>query len=175
MVPYLSVLSHCRLWFMDKGIQTKLALFLRAKCNHEWWSSVFSVGLLVCFEIGSLSKGVFERRTSNGSDVFFILKHLDATKFVFVSVFTIIEAICPKIWVIVYKTTVQKKGYFWLTWVAQKRLRLSSLIAPQSRKILQTFKRREQELVNQIPPTTTATTITQMSVKFRDFVELYLR
>ena len=33
-----------------------------------------------------------------GSGVFFILKHLNATKFVFLSVFTIIEAICPKIW-----------------------------------------------------------------------------
>ena len=32
------------------------------------------------------------------SGVFFILKHLNATKFVFLSVFTIIEAICPKIW-----------------------------------------------------------------------------
>ena len=32
------------------------------------------------------------------------------------------------------------------------------------------FKRRGQELVNQIPSTTTTTT--QTSVKFRDFVEL---
>ena len=48
---------------------------------------------------GSLSKGVFELRTSNGSDIFSILKHLDATKFAFLSVFTIIEAICPNIWV----------------------------------------------------------------------------
>ena len=47
--------------------------------------------------VGSLRNGVFERRTSTGSDVFFILKHLDATKFVFLSVFTIIETICPKI------------------------------------------------------------------------------
>ena len=36
--------------------------------------------------IGSLSKGVFERRTSTESEVFFILKHLDAPKFVFLSV-----------------------------------------------------------------------------------------
>ena len=52
--------------------------------------------------LGSLSKGqskgVFERRTLTGSEVFFILKHIDATKFVFLSVFTIIETICPKIW-----------------------------------------------------------------------------
>ena len=45
---------------------------------------------------GALSKGIFERRTSTGSEVFFILKHLDAPKFVFLSVVTIIETICPK-------------------------------------------------------------------------------
>ena len=43
-------------------------------------------------------KGVFERRTSTGSEVFFILKHLDAPKFVFLSVLTIIETSCPKRW-----------------------------------------------------------------------------
>ena len=47
--------------------------------------------------LGGLSKGVFERRTSTGSEVFFILEQLDATIFVFLSVFTIIETICPKI------------------------------------------------------------------------------
>ena len=36
--------------------------------------------------------------TSTGSEVFFILKHLDAPKFVFLSVVTIIETIWPKIW-----------------------------------------------------------------------------
>ena len=48
--------------------------------------------------IGSLSNGVFERHTSTGSEVFFILKHLDAPKFVFLSVLTIIETSCPKKW-----------------------------------------------------------------------------
>ena len=52
--------------------------------------------------LGSLSKGqskgVFEQRTLTGSEVIFILKHIDATKFVFLSVFTIIETICSKIW-----------------------------------------------------------------------------
>jgi len=32
-----------------------------------------------------------------GSEIFFILKRLDATKFMFPSVFTIIETTCPKI------------------------------------------------------------------------------
>ena len=65
----------------------------------------------------------------------------------------------------------KKKDHFRLTCVAQKRLCLSSLITPQSRQILQMFKRRGQELVNQIPPTTTTS---QTSVKFRDFVEPYI-
>ena len=50
-------------------------------------------------ELKSLRKGVFERRTSTGSDVFFILEQLDATKFVVLSVFTITETSCPNIWV----------------------------------------------------------------------------
>ena len=41
---------------------------------------------------------VFERRASTVSEVFFILKHLDATKFVFLSVFTIVGTKCLKIW-----------------------------------------------------------------------------
>ena len=48
--------------------------------------------------LGSLSNGVLERRTSTGSEVFFNLKHLDAPKFVFLSVLTIIETSCPKKW-----------------------------------------------------------------------------
>ena len=52
--------------------------------------------------LGSLStgqsKGVFVLRTLTGSEVFFILKLLDATKYVFLTVFTIIETICSKIW-----------------------------------------------------------------------------
>ena len=48
--------------------------------------------------IRELKQGIFERCTSTGSEVFSILKHSDATKFVFLSVFTIIETICQKIW-----------------------------------------------------------------------------
>ena len=43
--------------------------------------------------IGSLSKGVFERRTSTGSEAFSLLTCLDDTTFVFLSFFTVIEAI----------------------------------------------------------------------------------
>ena len=122
---------------------------------------------------GSLSKGVFQQSTSNGSDVFFILKHFDASNFVFVSVFTIIEAICPNIWV-KPPSKMKKKDHFRLTGVAQKRLYLSSVSSAKSQKFYRRLNGGD-ELVNQIPPTTTTTT--QTSVKFRDFVELliYLR
>ena len=48
--------------------------------------------------LGSLSKGVFELRTSTRSEIFFILKYIDNTKIVFLSLFLIIETICPNIW-----------------------------------------------------------------------------
>ena len=47
--------------------------------------------------IGNLSKDVFERRTSTGSEVFSLLTCLDDIKFVFLSFFTVIEAIWRKI------------------------------------------------------------------------------
>ena len=77
--------------------------------------------------LGNLSKGVFERRTSTGSEVFFILKHLDASKFVFLSVFIIIETICPKIWAKL--PSKNEEDRFRLTCVTQKRLCLSSLLS----------------------------------------------
>ena len=43
--------------------------------------------------IGSLSSDVFERCTSTGSEVFSLLTYLDDIKFVFLSFFTVIEAI----------------------------------------------------------------------------------
>ena len=62
----------------------------------EKFFAAFYQGVLLL--LGSLSKGVFERRTSTGSVVFFILKYIDATKFVFLSLCLIIETICPQIW-----------------------------------------------------------------------------
>ena len=58
-----------------------------------------------------------------------MLKHLDAPKFVFLSVLTIIETSCPKKWA--KPLSKNEKNYFWLTCVAQKRLCLSSLLAIQ--------------------------------------------
>ena len=45
-----------------------------------------------------LSKDVFKRRTSNGSESFPLIVCLDDTKFVLFRVFTLIETICPKMW-----------------------------------------------------------------------------
>jgi len=47
--------------------------------------------------IGSLSKGVFERRASTGSEDFSVLIRLDAIKFVLLSFFTLVEMIYLKI------------------------------------------------------------------------------
>ena len=45
----------------------------------------------------SLSSNVFERRTSTGSELFSPLIRLDATNYVLLSVFTLIETICPNV------------------------------------------------------------------------------
>ena len=48
--------------------------------------------------IGSLSKDVFERRTSTGSEAFFSFICLDSNKFVLLSFFSLIKTICPRVW-----------------------------------------------------------------------------
>ena len=45
----------------------------------------------------SLSKDVFERRTSTGSDAFSFLLYIDATKFVSLSIFNLVKTTCPKL------------------------------------------------------------------------------
>ena len=47
--------------------------------------------------IGSLTKGVFERHTSTGSEAFSFIMRLDATKYVLLSVFTLTETIWQNI------------------------------------------------------------------------------
>ena len=56
-------------------------------------SDLMSLVIVVNRIIGSLSSDVFERRTSTGSEVFSLLTCLDDIKFVFLSFFTVIEAI----------------------------------------------------------------------------------
>ena len=48
--------------------------------------------------LGSLSRDVYEQRTSTGSEPFSLLISLGATVFVLLSVLILIETICPKIW-----------------------------------------------------------------------------
>ena len=52
--------------------------------------------VLLIYLLGSLSSTFFERRTSTGSERFSLLICLDATIFVLLSVFTLIETIYPK-------------------------------------------------------------------------------
>ena len=74
-----------------------------------------------------LSKDVLEQSTSTGSEAFSFLICLDATRFIVLSVFTHIRRFakklgkkhCPRM----------QKVHFRLTWIAQKRLCLNSLLS----------------------------------------------
>ena len=98
-------MCSCRLLFASCHRQT-VCKILRQVARHTECLLLLLLLLLfvlcACLTIrslGSLSKGRhFERRTSNGSEVSFILKRLEATKFVFLSVFTIKETICQNNW-----------------------------------------------------------------------------
>ena len=61
------------------------------KCEH----SRASVGVVLI--IGNLSKDVFERRTSTGSDLFSIFTCLDTNKFVLLSFFSLIKTIYRRV------------------------------------------------------------------------------
>ena len=84
-------------------------------------------GQCCCFtSVGSLSSTFFERRTSTGSEPFSLLICLDATKFVLLTVFTLVEMICPNF---CSKSQLKcAKSPLCLTRVAQKRCCLSSLL-----------------------------------------------
>ena len=110
--------------------QKSLLYYMSEQMPYPAWFSCRHKSCPVYVTIGSLRNGVFERRPSTGSEVFFILKHLDAPKFVFLSVLTIIETSCPKKWA---KSLLKnEKKHFRLTCVAEKRLCLSSLIIHRS-------------------------------------------
>ena len=57
-----------------------------------------TIGLVAVFvgSLGSLSNRVFERRTSTGSETFFLFICLDANKFVLLSFFPLIKTIYPR-------------------------------------------------------------------------------
>ena len=77
-----------------------------------------------------LSSDVFERRTSTGSEHFSHLICLNATIFVLLGFFTLIETICPKI--LQSDSSRVQKVHFRLTCIAQKRCCLNSLILIKS-------------------------------------------
>ena len=56
----------------------------------EWIRSFVEV-------LGSLSKDVFERRTSTGSEAFFLFICLDANKFVFLTFFSLTKTSYPRV------------------------------------------------------------------------------
>ena len=64
--------------------------------------------------LGSLSSNVFEQRTATGSEIFPFLICPDATKFVLLSVFTLVETICLN--VCSYSRLKFAKSHFWLTY-----------------------------------------------------------
>ena len=66
----------------------------------------------------------FEQRTLIGSAIFFTLKLLDANKFEFLSVFTVVETIFPQLCA-KRSQKMKKKDHFRLTCVAKKRLKLT--------------------------------------------------
>ena len=55
-------------------------------------------GWVVQVILGSLSKDVFEPRTSTWSEVFSLFTCLDANKFVLLSFFSLIKTIYPRVW-----------------------------------------------------------------------------
>ena len=85
------------------------------------------------FQAFRYSSDVFERRMSTGSERFSFLICLDATKFVLLSVFTLIETICPKI---CSKSRLKgaKKNNFRLTSLAPRSCCLSSPIGDGTKR-----------------------------------------
>ena len=71
-----------------------------------------------------LSSNVFEWRASTGSEIFSLLICLSTTKFVLLSVLTLIETICPNV---CSKSSVPK-AHFQSMCVAQKRRCINSLL-----------------------------------------------
>ena len=61
---------------------------------HKWEESIHRY---VSEVIGNLSKDVFERRTSTGSEAFFLFICLDAIKFSLLTFFSLLKTIYPRV------------------------------------------------------------------------------
>ena len=90
--------------------------------HNVYTRSRFTKGL----SLGNLSKDVFERRTSSGSEAFSPYIGLDADKFVLLSFFSLTKTIYPRAQP--NHCPMMEKVHFRLTSVAQKRCCLSSLL-----------------------------------------------
>ena len=80
-----------------KGLQILVGKnkFWSCSCTDMFSLYTSSLALLWLNELGSLSRDVFERHTSTGSEPFSLFKCLDDTKSVLISEFTLTERICP--------------------------------------------------------------------------------
>ena len=87
--------------------------------------------------IRSLISAVFQPRTLTGSKPFSILKCLDATKFVLLRLFTLIETICAKN--CIKSRLVNAKVYVRLMCVTQKCRSFNSLITRWTDRIIPNF------------------------------------
>ena len=96
--------------------------------------------------IGSLSKDFFERRTSTETEALFLLVWLDATKFVYLSVFTYIKTICAKIWAKPLPKNAKKTTSGWCA-PLKKRLCFNSWITSLKRTLKQ-ITTKIRKLVN---------------------------
>ena len=85
---------HCSIW--ELSVAGSKLLLLR---NNKSYIAVFLSKAAKSFHtdiLGNLSKDVFERRTSTGSEVFSLLICLDANKFVLLSFSSLIKTIYPR-------------------------------------------------------------------------------
>ena len=107
--PVLWELNYCFIaFYILAGHVSENALLLS---HHQ---RIFNLRL------GSLSKAVFDWRTSTGSETILLIIWLDAIKFVLLSLFILLEIILPQIWA--HRRPRMIKVHYWLTCVAQKRL-----------------------------------------------------
>ena len=125
----LTLIQTIKVWVPGWKPMKSLNLFNSWKFRVRWWSRPnFVTGSSKFLKkkkqiIGSLRKGVFERRTSTLSDDFSFLLRVDARKFVLQSGLTLIATIYPK------------HSWLWIIsrviWVNQKRRNILNKINNQ--------------------------------------------
>ena len=87
-----SVLRIVTTFIVCKWSRDKHAVYFRQWL--KWRTKLITFGRLA---IGSLSNSVFERRTSTGSEAFFLFICLDAIKFSLLTFFSLLKTIYPRV------------------------------------------------------------------------------